>query len=100
MLDLVAAIDFAENDLTEMLGLRLPHGKDIDVPLYTFQSGLTNGTTGQAAATVTAGSRIPQLSLHSDPALTHQDIVYARWEDNRFLQTLSHFLGDLPRRAN
>ncbi|MEU9305853.1 alpha/beta hydrolase [Streptomyces sp. NPDC048269] len=100
MLDLVAAIDFAETDVTRMLGLRLPHGQAIDVPLYTFQSGLTNGTTGQAAATVTANSRIPEMSLHSDSALTHQDVVYARWEDNRFLQTLSQFLRELPRRAH
>ncbi|MQS35755.1 alpha/beta hydrolase [Streptomyces katsurahamanus] len=98
MLDLVAAIGFEETELTRLLGLRLAHGAAIDVPLYTFQSGLTNGTTGQAAATVTAGSRIPELSLHSDAALTHQDIVYARREDNRFLQTLSQFLRGLPRR--
>ncbi|MFI1888387.1 alpha/beta hydrolase [Streptomyces jumonjinensis] len=98
MLDLVAAIDFKENELTRLLGLRLAHGDAIDVPLYTFQSGLTNGTTGQAAATVTAASRIPELSLHSDAALTHQDIVYAQREDNRFLQTLSQFLRGLPRR--
>ncbi|MFF4156680.1 alpha/beta hydrolase [Streptomyces sp. NPDC001678] len=100
MLDLVAAIDFTETDLTRLLGLRLFHTRDIDTPLYVFQSGLTNGTTGQAAATVTAGSRIPELSLHSDAALTHQDVVYARWDDNRFLQTLSQFLRGLPRRSH
>ncbi|MFE5398579.1 alpha/beta hydrolase [Streptomyces sp. NPDC056568] len=98
MLDLVAAIDFKETELTRMLGLRLSHAEAIDVPLYTFQSGLTNGTTGQAAAAVTAASRIPELSLFSDPALTHQDVVYAQWEDNRFLQTLAQFLRGLPRR--
>ncbi|MGW1866475.1 alpha/beta hydrolase [Streptomyces mauvecolor] len=96
MLDLVAAIGFAETDLTRMLGLRLPHARDIDVPLYAFQSALTNGTTGRAAASVAAASRIPQLSLHTDPALSHQDLTYARWADNRFLRTLSHFLSDLP----
>lgn len=100
MLDLVAAIDFTESEVTRMLGLRLPHGQAIDVPLYAFQSGLTNGTTGQAAATVTANSRIPEMSLHADSDLTHQDVVYARWEDNRFLQTLSQFLRELPRRAH
>jgi hypothetical protein len=100
MLDLVAAIDFKETELTRFLGLRVAHGADINVPLYVFQSGLTNGTTGQAAASVTAASKIPELSLFSDTALTHQDLVYAQWEDNRFLQTLNQFLRTLPQRAN
>ncbi|WP_399927293.1 alpha/beta hydrolase [Streptomyces kanamyceticus] len=99
MLDYVAAMDLAETDVTRHLGLRLAHGKDIDVPLYAFQSGMTGGTVGQAAATVAAGSRIPEVSVHSDFALAHQDVVYAQWEDNRFLQTLSGFLGNLPRRS-
>ncbi|MGX2995736.1 alpha/beta hydrolase [Streptomyces sp. JNUCC 64] len=98
MLDLVAAIDFRETELTRLLGLRVSHPDTIDVPLYVFQSGLTRGTTGQAAASVTAASRIPELSLHGDPALTHQDVVYAQWDDNRFLRTLSQFLDGLPRR--
>ncbi|UUU22361.1 alpha/beta hydrolase [Streptomyces sp. DSM 40750] len=96
LLDYVAGLPFTETDVTRRLGLRVKHGADIDVPLYAFQSGLTNGTTGQAAASVTAASRIPELSLHSDSALTHQDVVYADWESNRFLRTLSRFLKELP----
>lgn len=98
LLDYVAALPFTETDVTRRLGLRLAHTSGIDVPLYAFQSGLTNGTTGQAAASVAAGSRIPELALYSDTALTHQDVVYARWEDNRFLQTLSQWLRTLPAR--
>ncbi|MEU9289311.1 alpha/beta hydrolase [Streptomyces sp. NPDC048275] len=99
LLDYVAGIPFTETDVTRRLGLRLTHTAEIDVPLYAFQSALTNGTTGQAAASVTAASRIPELALHSDPALSHQDVVYADWDDNRFLQTLSQFLKNLPRRG-
>ena len=99
LLDYVAGMPFTETDVTRRLGLRLGHTAEIDVPLYAFQSGLTNGTTGQAAASVTAASRIPELSLHSDAALNHQDVVYAEWDDNRFLQTLAQFLKNLPRRG-
>jgi hypothetical protein len=100
MLDLVAAMNFTATDVTRVLGLRVAHGSTIDVPLYAFQSELTGGTVGQAAAAVTAAGRIPEMSLHSDAALTHQDVVYARWEDNRFLQTLAQFLRGLPRRTH
>ncbi|MFD4526106.1 alpha/beta hydrolase [Streptomyces sp. NPDC058470] len=100
LLDYVAGMPFTETAVTRRLGLRLSHTAEIDIPLYAFQSGLTNGTTGQAAAAVTAASRIPELSLHADAALSHQDVVYAEWDDNRFLQTLSQFLRDLPRRTH
>ncbi|MBZ4019425.1 hypothetical protein CCS38_27500 [Streptomyces purpurogeneiscleroticus] len=100
MLDLIVAIDFEETVLTRLLGLRLAHAETIDVPLYAFQCGLTNGTTGQAAAAITAAGRIPEVSLFSDPALTHQDVVYAQWENNRFLRTVSQFLRELSRRES
>ncbi|MGH8922276.1 MAG: alpha/beta fold hydrolase, partial [Actinomycetes bacterium] len=66
MLDYVAANGFVENEVTRFLGLRISHGAAIDVPLYAFQSGLTGGTVGQAAANLVQSSRITEASLHSD----------------------------------
>lgn len=96
MLDYVAAIGFTETEVTRHLGLRLSHTREIDVPLFAFQSGLTNGTTGEAAARVAANSRITEFTLRTDAGLTHQDLVYARFDENRFLQSLALFLDTLP----
>jgi hypothetical protein len=96
MLDFVAANDLVETEVTDFLGLRPKHAQDINVPLYAFQTGLTNGTAGQAAAALVADSRIPELVLYGDGALAHQDLTYARWEHNRFIRTLASFLQTLP----
>ena len=98
MLDYVATIDFAESDITRFLDLPIKHTANIDVPLYAFQSGLTGGTVGMAANKVAENTRIGEATVHSDFDLAHQDLMYARWSDNQFLQTLSRFLDTLPAR--
>jgi hypothetical protein len=96
MLDYVATIDFVESEITQFLGLPIKHAADIDVPLYAFQSGLTGGTVGRAAAKVAANTKITEAPVHSDLTLAHQDLVYARWADNKFLRTVSQFIDALP----
>lgn len=96
MLDYVATIDFAESEITRHLGLPIRHVADIDVPLYAFQSGLTGGTVGRAAARVAANTKITDVTVHSDLGLAHQDLMYARWQDNAFLRTLSRFVDRPP----
>jgi hypothetical protein len=91
MLDYVATIDFAESEITDHLGLPIRYTADIDVPLYAFQSGLTGGTVGQAAKKVAETSKIGEATVHSDFDLAHQDLMYARWTDNKFLQTLAEW---------
>ena len=91
MLDYVATIDFTQSEITDYLGLPIRHTTDIDVPLYAFQSGLTGGTVGQAAKRVAASSKIGEATVHSDFDLSHQDLMYARWADNKFLQTLAEW---------
>jgi hypothetical protein len=94
MLDYVATIDFAESEITDYLELPIRHTADIDVPLYAFQSGLTGGTVGQAAKKVATTSKIGEATVHSDFDLAHQDLMYARWTDNKFLQTLAAWASD------
>lgn len=98
MLDYVATIDFAESDITRFLDLPIRHTADIDVPLYAFQSGLTGGTVGEAAHKVAQNTRIGEATVHSDFDLAHQDLMYAGWPENKFLQGLSRFLDGLPAR--
>jgi len=98
MLDLVAANDFTDSGLAEHLGLRLRHVQSIDIPLYAFGSGLTQGTVASAAEELGSSTKIPQVSAHTDLGLTHQDLLYAAPERNAFLRTLTAFLAGLPRR--
>lgn len=93
MLDYVATIGFAETDVTRFLNLPIKHAADIDVPLFAFESGLAGGTVGQAARSVAARTRMPEPVVHSDFEVAHQDLAYARWEDNKFARTLADFLA-------
>ncbi|WP_211255641.1 hypothetical protein [Actinocatenispora sera] len=92
-LDLSAADPFARTATTELLGLRLWHPTTIDVPLYSFQSGLTHGTANAAARWVVAHSRIPSASYDGDEAMTHLDALWAG--RNPMLDTLVPFLRRL-----
>jgi len=91
MLDYVATIDFAESEITNYLGLPIRYAADIDVPLYAFQSGLTGGTVGLAAKKVAENTKIGEATAHADFDLAHQDLMYARWSDNKFLRTLAEW---------
>jgi hypothetical protein len=92
MLDYVATIGFAETEVTRFLNLPIRHAADIDVPMFAFESGLAGGTVGQAAWSVADATRMPKPVVHSDPDVAHQDLVYARREDNTFARTLADFL--------
>ncbi|MER5463022.1 alpha/beta hydrolase [Streptomyces sp. NPDC002668] len=96
MLDYVAGNDFTDNELTRFLDLRLWHTSDIDIPLYAFGSGLTNGTVASAAEELGTSTKIPYVRAHSDLELTHQDLLYAAPEHNSFLRTAIAFLNELP----
>ncbi|MBT2510064.1 alpha/beta hydrolase [Streptomyces sp. ISL-98] len=93
MIDLVGAVDFtSDGDLAQLLGLRVQHGKEIQLPFYAVQSGFSNGTVGQAAAKVAAESRIGEFELHTDAAISHQDLLLAEPDSNILLRTLPSFL--------
>lgn len=67
-------------------------GKEIQLPFYAVQSGFSNGTVGQAAAKVAAESRIGEFELHTDAAISHQDLLLAEPDSNILLRTLPSFL--------
>lgn len=92
-LDLSAADPFARTATTDLLGLRLCHPTAIDVPLYSFQTGLTHGTANAAARWVVAHSRISSASYDGDDAMTHLDALWA--DRNPMLRTLVPFLRRL-----
>lgn len=97
-LDLSAADAFTRTPATDVLGLRLWHGRQIDVPLYSFESGLTHGTVNQAAHWLVDHSRIPSARYDGDDAMTHVDVVSAEPGHNPMLDSLAPFLSALDRR--
>ncbi|MEV4112294.1 hypothetical protein [Nonomuraea sp. NPDC049695] len=94
-LDLEAADPFDDTPVARKLGLRLTHTREIDVPLYSFQSGLTRGTVNKAAAWVVAQSRIDDVTYAEDGAMTHLDPLLATPGKNTMLNTLTPFLARL-----
>jgi pimeloyl-ACP methyl ester carboxylesterase len=97
-LDLEATDAYAQTPTADLLGLRLWHTRDIDVPLYSFQTGLTHGTVNTAARWVVANSKIPTASYDGDAAMTHLDVLWADAPSNTMLRSLAPFLRQLDRR--
>src|SRR5581483_3730092 len=72
-LDITAIDPMVDSPITRRLGLHLAHTKDIDVPLYVFQTGLTHGTVVTAAKWVVANSRIKDHVYVTDASMMHLD---------------------------
>jgi hypothetical protein len=95
-LDLLGANSMRKDPTTKLLGLRLWHTKEIDVPLYAYQTDLTSGGVIQGAKNVKRVSRIPRLVTVDDGAnASHLDPVVAPPATNRFEQTVVPFLQSL-----
>lgn len=92
-LDLEAADPYADTPTTSQLGLRLWHAREVDVPLYSFQTGLTHGSVNTAAHWVVANSRIRAAVYAQDPTMTHLDPLMAAPQENTMLRTLLPFLA-------
>lgn len=94
-LDLEATDAYGRTPAADLLGLRLWHTHDIDVPLYSFQTGLTQGTVNTAAQWVVANSKIPAASYDGDSAMTHLDVLWADPQRNTMVRGVVPFLRQL-----
>ncbi|MGW1990870.1 alpha/beta hydrolase [Embleya sp. NPDC001921] len=91
-LDLEAADAYGDTESARILDLRLHHTREVDVPLYVFETGLDKGTQSAAARRVVANSRIPRATYAADPTMTHLDALFAAPERNELTRTLPAFL--------
>ena len=100
-LDVDAASELRRTAAARMLKLRPVHTRRVDVPLYAFQTDLTQGRVLRGARRYITRSRIPRrASTLVDRASTtsHLDPVTAAPATNDFVKTVVPFLKRTMRR--
>jgi pimeloyl-ACP methyl ester carboxylesterase len=84
-----------QNDVAEFLGLRLMHSKRINVPIYAFQTDLTDGDVLRGARALVKRARTERkdsMLVNGAPRQSHLDPFTAAPGKNEFLSTLVEFL--------
>ena len=95
-LDSFGANSMGRNAVTKFLGLRLWHTKQINVPLFAYQTDLTGGGVIRGARAVQKASKIPRLvEIDDSAAASHLDPVIAPPSFNGFTQNVVPFLKSL-----
>jgi hypothetical protein len=95
LLDIDASSSLRQTPAARFLGLRLRHGRKIDVPLYAFGTALTEGRVGRGAKRLVRRSRIREFSIVDDRGTSHLDPLSAAPGRNDFLKTVVPFLRRL-----
>ncbi len=86
------------NDVAGFLGLRLEHTRQIDVPIYTFETDLTGGDVLRGAKRLVKRAKTTRrqsMLVEGAPEQSHLDPLTAAPGRNEFLKTLIVFLGGL-----
>jgi pimeloyl-ACP methyl ester carboxylesterase len=84
------------NDVAKFLGLRLEHTRQIDVPIYAFETDLTGGDVLRGARRLIRRARTTRrqsLLVEGAPEQSHLDPLTAAPGRNEFAKTLIRFLG-------
>jgi hypothetical protein len=99
ILDTSAANALEPTPASDLLGLRLFHTSQVDIPLYAFQTNLTDGGVLEGANTLIDRSKIEKMKLVDASATTnHLDPVLAPAVTNRFTKTVEPFLRGIAKR--
>lgn len=104
-IDAGASASLQQTPAGDLLGLRLTHTAQVDVPLFAIQTalgGANNGVVGSAEA-YKAESRIPSVTtVDETSSMSHLDPLLAAPADNAFLKAIVPWLdkvvmGQAPR---
>jgi hypothetical protein len=95
LLDIDAASRLRQTAAARYLGLRLKHGRGIDVPLYAYSTDLTEGAVARGARRLIRMSKIRTARVVDDREAAHLDPLSAAPGRNRFLRTVVPFLRRL-----
>jgi hypothetical protein len=96
LLDIDAANFVRQTPAARYLGLRLLHARQIDVPVYAFSTGLTDGAVARGARRLARMSRAPRSVVIDDRQTSHLDPLSAAPGRNHFLKTVVPFLVSIP----
>jgi pimeloyl-ACP methyl ester carboxylesterase len=92
-LDVDAASSLRSTAATRLLGLRARHAAKIDIPLYAFETDLTNGRVIRGARRLRKRARgIKTYTFVKDTKQSHIDPLVAAPRRNNFLKTVVPFL--------
>ena len=100
-IDVGAADLLTETPAARVLGLRLSHLSQVNVPLYAIQTALAGANNGLriAASALKRASRIPSVTFVDKRAsYGHLDPLLAAPAHNAFLQTVVPWLERIPLR--
>ncbi len=95
-IDTNGANELTENDVAQFLGLRLEHLKQVDVPLYAFQTDLTQGGVLNGARAFIRKSKTTKgesTLVDRTESTAHLDPLTAAPRTNAFLKTVKPFLS-------
>jgi pimeloyl-ACP methyl ester carboxylesterase len=84
-----------QNAVAKLLDLRLQHTKAIDVPIYAFQTDLTDGDVLEGAASLVRKAATPKrdaMLVDGEGKFSHLDPLTAEPSKNRFAETAARFI--------
>jgi pimeloyl-ACP methyl ester carboxylesterase len=84
-----------QNGVADLLGLRLEHTDEIDIPIYAFQTDLTDGGVLRGANNLldrAKTKRSESMLVEGAPQASHLDPLTASTKKNEFLSTVSRFI--------
>ena len=94
-IDAGAANALRRNEVTDYLGLKTWHSRDVDLPLYAIQTDLTDGgvlSGARAFIRRAKTGRKESTLIDASDIMSHLDPLTARRSKNRFTQTVVPFL--------
>jgi pimeloyl-ACP methyl ester carboxylesterase len=94
-IDTNGANELRQNEVADFLGLRLLHAKRIDVPIYAFQTDLTEGGVLRGAKRLIKRAKTKRsqaMLVDGAPQQSHLDPLVAKPSRNEFLRTVVEFL--------
>lgn len=101
-IDVDGANELQRNRITRKLGLRPWHLKGVNVPLYAFQTDLTEGRVLRGAKRYIQRSKVPakrSVLVDRGSTTSHLDPLTAAPETNDFVKTVVPWLKQVRRRA-
>ena len=94
-IDTDGANQMRQNAVARFLGLRLRHTRRINIPIYAFQTDLTDGGVLRGARRLVGRARTRKrqsLLVNGAPVQSHLDPLTAAPAKNRFLKSVERFL--------